>query len=96
KNFSPLFRPDASDSMLAAARASLAARFGTVAAKLDGRDYLTGARFTVADAYLFTVLGWAPLVQVDLSPWPPLLAFHQRVAARPAVQRVMRDEGLLK
>jgi glutathione S-transferase len=63
---------------------------------LADREYLTGARFTVADAYLFTVLNWGGIVQFDLSPWPALQAFQARVAARPAVQQVLRAEGILK
>jgi glutathione S-transferase len=96
KNYGPLFKPDASEDMKTAARANLTTRFAYIATTLDGHDYLTGSRFTVADAYLFTVLNWAPVVRFDLSLWPALTAFHARVAARPAVQQVMRDEGLLK
>ena len=50
--------------------------------------------FTLADAYLFTVLGWARWVALDLSPWPVLTAYLERVAARPAVQAALRAEGL--
>jgi glutathione S-transferase len=96
KNYSPLFRPDSSEDLKAAARANLSKRFGYIASTLEGRDFLTGSQFTVADAYLFTVANWAGLVKFDLSPWPVLQAFQARVAARPAVQKVMRDEGLLK
>jgi glutathione S-transferase len=95
KSFGPLFRADASEEMKQAARANLARRLATVAAPLDGSDYLMGEQFCVADAYLFTVLNWAPKVAVDLSPWPALTRFVQRVAARPAVQQALRAEGLL-
>jgi len=96
KGFSPLFRPTASADMKDAARASLRNRLGWVAQRLDGRDYLMGTQFTVADAYLFTVLGWAGVVQFDLSPWPVLDSYRQRVGGRPAVQQALRAEGLLK
>lgn len=95
KSYSPLFNPAAGDDVKAAARALLTRRFGYVAQALEGRDYLVGERFSVADAYLFTVANWAPIVQFDLSPWPVLKAFHERIGARPAVQQAMRDEGLL-
>jgi len=95
KSYGPLFKPDASDEMKQAARAQLARRLPTVAAALDGNDYLMGEQYSVADAYLFTVLNWAPKVGVDLSPWPALQRFQARVGARPAVQQAMRDEGLL-
>lgn len=96
KNFSPLFRPDTSADWKAAARATLERRLAFVDQALTGRDYLLGSLFSVADAYLFTVVGWCRLMQIDLAPWPALSAFQARVAARPAVQAAMRSEGLLK
>lgn len=96
KNFSPLFRPTSTDDMKEAARTTLRNRLGWVATRLEGSDFLTGSQFTVADAYLFTVLSWAGAVQFDLSPWPVLAAFAQRVGARPSVQQALREEGLAK
>lgn len=96
KNFSPLFKPDASDDMRDNARKMLALRFSHIAQHLDSQDYLAGAAFGVADAYLFTVLGWADFVKFSLADWPQLQAFRERVGARPAVQQALRDEGLLK
>jgi len=96
KTFSPLFRPTSTEDMKAAARATLSTRLAWVAGQLADRDYLMGARFTVADAYLFTVLSWAAYVQFDLSAWPVLAAYLQRVGARPAVQQALREEGLVK
>jgi glutathione S-transferase len=54
-----------------------------------------GAQFTVADGYLFTVTNWAKPMNIDLTPYANLLAFRARVAARPAVQKAMKDEGLI-
>jgi glutathione S-transferase len=96
KSFSPLFRPASTDDMKEAARTTLRTRLGWLASQLEGRDYLLGSQFSIADAYLFTVLGWAGRVQFDVSPWPALAAFTQRVAARPAVQQAMRAEGLIQ
>lgn len=95
KSFSPLFRPTATPDAKDAARAALRQRFAWVAGELEGRDYLLGTQFSVADAYLFTVLNWAGRAQFDLSPWPRLPAYMQRVAERPAVQQAMREEGLV-
>ena len=95
KNFSPLFNPAASDDMKAHARKMLALRLAYVAAQLDNRDYLESG-FSVADAYLFTVLGWADVVQIDLTAWPVLGAYRARIGARPAVQQALRAEGLMK
>jgi glutathione S-transferase len=96
KNFGALFNPTATDDMKQAARGNIANRLAYVSRQLEGKDYLLGAQFTVADAYLFTVASWAGHVQIDLSDWPALQAFLARVAARPAVQQALRDEGLLK
>jgi glutathione S-transferase len=96
KSFSPLFKPTVPEETKQAARDLLAKRLGFVAQKLEGLDYLMGNQFTVADAYLFTVLNWAGHVKLDLSPWPVLKAYQQRVAARPAVHAAMVAEGLIK
>lgn len=95
KNFSHLFNPAASEDMKAHGRKMLALRLAYVAAQLEGRDYLE-SQFSVADAYLFTVLGWADLVKVSLAEWPVLGEYRARIAARPAVQQALRAEGLVK
>ena len=95
KNFSPLFNPAASEDMTAHARKMLALRLAHVAEHLQGREFL-GSSFGVADAYLFTVLGWAGLVKLSLDAWPVLQAYQGRIGARPAVQQAMREEGLTK
>jgi glutathione S-transferase len=96
KSFSPLFNPAATDDMKQAARTAIGNRLNYVAQVLDGREFLMGSQFTVADAYLFTVLGWAGYVKLSLADWPVLQAYIERVGARPAVQQAMRDEGLIK
>jgi len=95
KNFSPLFKPDSTDDMKARARDMIGKRFAYVEQQLTSQDYLTGAQFTVADPYLFVMLTWAERMQLDMSAYPALQAFKARVAARPAVQQAMREEGLL-
>ena len=70
-------------------------KFEWVDNKLAGTNYLTGDDFTVADAYLFTVSGWAKMVALDLSDLVHLQAFLARVAARPAVQAALKAEGLI-
>ncbi|HEY9025835.1 MAG TPA: glutathione transferase GstA [Burkholderiaceae bacterium] len=96
KGFSPLF--DA--TMPAEAKAKFAAklkdRLAYVDRQLEGRDYLMGERFCVADGYLFTVTNWAAHVGVDLSGLEHLGAWRARVAARPAVKEAMQAEGLAK
>ncbi len=96
KGFTPLFAPTASDEMKAAAKAAVERRLAWVETQLEGRDYLLGASFSVADAYLFTVASWGQYVGVDIKQWPQLAAYVARVAARPAVQAALQAEGLLK
>jgi glutathione S-transferase len=64
--------------------------------QLAGKDYLMGDKFTVADAYLFTVLRWTSRIDMDLGKWPNLKAYVERVAARPKVQEALKAEGLIK
>ena len=95
KNFSPLFGKDTPAEYKAQVSARLATRFAHVDGVLAYSPYLADGVFTIADAYLFVVTNWAAIVGFDLAPYPHLLAFRERVAARPSVQRAMQEEGLL-
>lgn len=96
KGFSPLFAPGMPDAAKDMARDRLAGRLKWVDGELAGRAYLMGDTFTVADGYLFTVTGWAPRVGVDMSNLPNLLAYRERVGARPGVVSAMKAEGLIR
>jgi glutathione S-transferase len=95
KQFSPLFDATMPDEAKEKFRKRLATRFGWIAGQLKGRDYLMGS-FTVADAYLFVVLGWTKFTGPDLARWPVLQDYLARVAARPHVQEALKAEGLLQ
>jgi glutathione S-transferase len=94
KSISPLFNPAATDDVKNFARTNLTRRLDWLDAQLGSRPFLMGADFTVADSYLFVVLNWFPRVNIDLAKWPALQAFHQRVSARPSVDKALRAEGL--
>ncbi len=96
KSHSPLFNPAAPEEWRTFMRDLINRRMTTVGKHLEGRDYLMGADFTVADAYLFVVMSWGKWVKVDYAPWPVLQAYQARIAARPAVQAALKAEGLLK
>ncbi|WP_027994869.1 glutathione transferase GstA [Simplicispira psychrophila] len=96
KGCSPFFGGAANDEYKAAMKERLLKRLEFVNQQLAGRDYLMGAQFSVADAYLFTITNWAKPVGLDLAPLAHLLAWRQRVSQRPAVVAAMQAEGLLK
>ena len=77
-------------------RADLDKRLGFIADKLADGDFLMGDTFTSADGYLFTMLRWAGFLKVDMTRWPNLVAYRERVAAWPAVQAAMREAGLIR
>ena len=96
KGFSPLFNPATPADYKPQVAERLQSRLAWVNSQLEGRPYLMGEAFSVADAYLFTVTGWAGFVKVDLTPHTHITAHRQRVGERPAVQAALRAEGLLK
>ena len=96
KNFSPLFRANTPEDYKPIARENLAGRFAYVENHLSTRPYLNGDKFTVADAYLYTMLKWAKFQSIDLTSLPNLLKFGERVSKRPKVQEALRAEGLLE
>ena len=96
KGFSPLFNPKISADWKASALGNLDKKLEWLAAFLAGKSYLMGDTFTVADAYLFTVLGWTKHLQIDLGRWPVLVAYVARVAERPNVKKALQEEAALQ
>lgn len=96
KGFAPLWNPAAGEDAKQAARDLLAKKFDYVHGRLGNGPYLTGETFTPADAYLFVILNWTAMHGIDLARWPGLVAFQERMAARPAVHEAMRVEGLIQ
>ncbi len=89
--FVPLLDPKAPDDVKSYAREKIALRMGVVEKHLAGREFLLDA-FSVADAYLATVLVWAGATNVPLTPWPSVQAYQQRILARPAAARAFGEE----
>ncbi|MFY8105999.1 MAG: glutathione transferase GstA [Elstera sp.] len=95
KAFGPLFSTNVSQAAKDAAPAAVGKCLDVLESVLsDGRDYLTGPQFTVADAYAFVVVGWARPTGIGLARWPKLQAFLARIEARSSVQAAMAAEGL--
>ena len=96
KTFSPLFNAAMPEEAKAIFRTKLLDRFAWVNTQLEGRPYLTGAEFCVADAYLYTVTRWTKPLNIDISGLRNLGEFMARMEARPAVQAALKAEGLIK
>jgi len=94
KQFGPLFTPGMPDEIKQTVRDKITGRFSWVNGELADKPYLMGSDFTVADGYLFTVINWTKSVGIDISAFGNLRAYHDRIAARPAVKAVLKAEGL--
>ena len=93
KNISPLFGQN-HEEVKKFATANLTRRLDWLENQLGSRSYLMGEQFTVADAYLFVILGWFGRLNIDLGKWPKLQALRERVGKRPSVDQALRAEGL--
>lgn len=93
KGFSIFFNSAAPEEQKAPARERLVKRFEWVNAALEGKEYLLGT-FSIADAYLYTILRWHPKASLDLSVYPNIAAYYARMGSRPAVQTALTEEGL--
>ena len=94
KGFTPLFRPDTPEDYKPTVRAALDKKMVYVNESLASGQWICGSRFTLADAYLFTVLRWAFAVKLDMAGYSHINAYMERVASRPAVAAAMAAEGL--
>lgn len=92
KGFTPLFRPTTPAEYRAIAIDNLSKRFAWLDTVLCDREFLYDGRFTAADAYCYTIVMWSALHRLDLSAWPHLTAYLQRVDRRPHVRAALADE----
>ena len=96
KGIGGLFNPAMPEEGKAVIRARATSKLQWVDERLEGKQYLVGDAFTIADAYLFTVTNWTGHTGIDISGMKNLSAFQARMAARPAVQAALKAEGLIK
>lgn len=96
KGFGPLWNPSTPEATKETAKAQLGHRFDYVEKRLAEKQWLMGETFTIADIYLFTVVNWTNVHNIDISKWTKLKDFVARVARRPKVQEAMKAEGLGK
>jgi glutathione S-transferase len=95
KQIGALFNPNLTAEMKEVQLGVIGRRLDALEKLLDGNQFITGDKYTVADAYLFTVLNWTNIHKIDLAKWPNIKAYMARIGARPKVQETMRAEGLL-
>jgi glutathione S-transferase len=96
KQIGALFNPKMTPEMKEVQLGVIERRFNALDKALEGKQYVMGGQFSVADAYLFTVLNWTGIHKIDLGKWPNIKGFMARVAARPKVQETLKAEGLIK
>ena len=96
KQLGALFNPQMTPEMKAVQIGTIERRFGTLEKMLEGKACIMGDKFTVADAYLFTVLNWTSSLKIDLTKWPNIKAYVARIAERPKVREAMKVEGLIQ
>ncbi|WP_224241924.1 glutathione transferase GstA [Hyalangium gracile] len=92
KPLAACFRPGISDAEKKSNLERAGKRFDFIVQKMQGKPFLMGEQFSAPDSYLFVMLGWAQPLGMDLSPWPALQAFRDRIAARPAVKATLEVE----
>jgi len=95
KPMGSMFNPAQTAEWKEAVKAALSKQLDWLVKQLDGKAHLMGDKFTVADGYLFTVLGWAKFVNFDLSKWPSLQQYVARIGSRPKVVEALKAEGLM-
>ena len=93
KGLPQMFLPYIPDAMRPVARARIELRLGFLDRALDGRDWLMGDRFTVADVYCGAILNWTGPAKYDLGQHPNVAAFHERFRARDSVEAAHAAEG---
>ncbi|GHD23601.1 glutathione binding-like protein [Tianweitania populi] len=94
KSFSPwLFHPEYGEQAAAVARARISDRFDFLEKHLNQSEYLVESTFSVADAYCFSIVRWAPGKGINLTSWPALVAYLERIASRPKVAHAVQRHG---
>jgi glutathione S-transferase len=94
KTFGLLFHSDLPAGFREQTIANVGKKLDFLAKHLNGRKFLLGDAFSVADAYLFTILRWTRKFKIDLAQWPALQQYFNTIAERPAVQTSLKEEGL--
>lgn len=95
KGFGPLWGSSTPEDMKQRTRETLEKKFSFLSRHLSRNEYMMGSQFSIADAYLFTLLNWTKILKMDLTKFPPLMGFMERIRNREAVVKTLKEEGLL-
>lgn len=93
KGFSPLWNKDLPASYREVVVANLSKKFDYLTEQLRGKEWIMGKTFTVCDGYLFTTLSWTKVLNIDMSKWPTLMGYVEKIGSRPAVKAVLQIES---
>ncbi len=96
KQIGALFNPKMTPEMKAVQMGTVERRLNALETSLEGQSFAVGGRFSIVDAYLFTVINWSKPLKIDLGQWPNVKAFMARIGERPKVQETLRAEGLVE
>lgn len=95
KGFGPLWAAKAfGEQGVAVAKSNLARKFAELDARLGEQDYILGDKFSAPDAYAFTIVNWTKFHRIDIDAFAHLADYQARIAARPGVQKALKEEGL--
>lgn len=103
KGFTPMWsadrwvtQPEGNMQLKTALTENLAKKFDYLSEQLKGKEFLFGNTFTACDAYAFTTVSWSRVLKMDMTKWPALLGYVEKISTRPTVQAAMKAEGLVK
>lgn len=93
KGFGQLFNPALPDEGKKVVMDRLKLRLAYLEKEMGTKKFVMGSQFSLADAYLYTVLGWAPIVKLDLKGFPNLASYHDGLSSRPSIQEAKKQEA---
>lgn len=94
KNIGSLFNKEMPDAWKTIIHERIQKRLDIVERQMTGKSFSFGENFTIADAYLFTVLRWCNWVGVDLAKWSNLSAYYKRLSDYPPIGAAMTAQGI--
>ena len=95
KGYAPIWDSRSSDETKKNAIGDLGPKFDFLAARLEKNEFLMGTKFSVADAYLYTILNWSKFLKMDMTKWPALMSYVEKMKGRPTTMETLKSETSL-